>query len=330
MHGGKSIILGACLLASLVVGLRPCELQAEEIFITIGSGDPSGVYYPAGLAMATMLNDKRNQYGIRATVEATSGATFNIEAIMAGYLEFGLTQADKQYEAVHGMAEWEKKGPQQQLRSVFSLHHEAVTLVAAVDTGVHAVQDLKGKRVSTGNPGASQHRIVREVLQASGLDPDRDITRQKIMAANAATLLQDNVMDAFFFTVGHPSDTIQRALEGERKARIIPIAGSGIDRLVASKPYYLPAIIPVKRLYPNVVDATDVPTIGVIATLCTSSRVPESVVYALTREIFENLELFRRQHPAFHDLTREGMLKGMSAPVHPGARKYFREVGLLQ
>lgn len=137
-------------------------------------------------------------------------------------------------------------------------------------------------------------------------------------------------MDAFFFTVGHPSDTIQRALAGERTARIIPITGDGIDRLIVSKPYYLPTLIPVKRLYPTAVDTTDVPTIGVIATLCTSIHVSEAVVYALTREIFENIDAFRQQHPAFHDLTPEGMLNGMSAPFHPGARKYFKEAGLIR
>lgn len=154
MHRSKSIQWGICLLAYMVLSVGPCDLQAEEVFVTIGAGDPSGVYYPAGLAMAKMLNAKRSQYGIRATVEATSGATFNLDAILAGYMDFGLTQSDKQYEAVHGRAEWEEKGPQQELRAVFSLHLEAVTLVAALDTGIHAITDLKGKRVSTGNPGA--------------------------------------------------------------------------------------------------------------------------------------------------------------------------------
>ena len=330
MKRSIAVIWGACLLATLLWAASPGDLQAEEVFITIGGGDISGVYFPAGLAMAKMLNDKRNEYGIRATVEATPGATFNLNAIMAGYLDFGLVQSDKQYQAVHGVAEWAEKGPQEGLRAVFSLHHEAVTLVAAENSGIAVIADLKGKRVSTGNPGLGQHRIVMEALEAAGLDPNRDITALRFMGSNAPSLLQDDVIDAFFFTVGHPSDIIRKALSGDRKVRIIPISGAGIDRLIASKPYYLRTVIPVHRLYPEANDVREVPTLGVIATLCTSAKVPSDVVYALTREVFENLDVFRRQHPAFFDLSPEGMLEGLSAPLHPGALKYFKEVGLIK
>jgi len=330
MRRSTSAIWIICLLASLPAILGPRDLQAKEVFITIGGGDMSGVYFPAGLAIAKMLNSKRNEYGIRATVEATAGSTFNLDAILAGYLDFGLTQSDKQYQAVHGLAEWEEKGPQQELRAVFSLYHESVTLVAAADSGIHSITDLKGKRVSTGNPGSSQHQIVMQTLEAAGIDPRRDITTTRVMASNAPILLQDDVIDAFFFTVGHPSDIIRKALSGEHKTRIIPITGPGIDRLIASKPYYQRVTIPVKRLYPDAEDAKDVPTLGVIATLCTSARVPAEVVYTLTREVFENLDWFHRQHPAFFDLSREGMLKGLGAPLHPGARKYYKEIGLIE
>jgi TRAP transporter TAXI family solute receptor len=277
-----------------------------------------------------MINKKRGQYGIRATVEATPGSVFNLNAIMAGYMEFGLAQADKQYQAVNGLAEWTKRGPQRELRAVFSLHHESVVLVAAVDAGINTVADLKGKRVNLGNPGSGQHRNAIDALEALGLDPERDILPEKVKATEAPVLLQDNRIDAFFCTVGHPSETIQMALSGQRKIRIIPISGLGIDKLISDNKFYIKTTIPVQKLYPNLEDSMDVITFDVIATLCTSSRLPADLVYTVTKEIFENIDEFRRQHPALVDLTKEGMLEGLSAPLHPGALKYYKEAGLMK
>ena len=326
----KLISVGlSCWLAIFFFAAGPSDLCAEEVFITIGSGDISGVYFPVGLAMARMLNEKRSAHGIRAAVEATNGSTFNLKGILAGYLEFGLAQSDTQHQAVSGRVAWQDKGPQSELRSVFSLHHEALTLVAAVDAGITTLADLRGKRVSLGNPGVSEHRIVLNVLEAAGIDPKRDIIQFDVMASDAPALMEDNRLDAYFFTVGHPSETIYKALTGKRKARLIPISGPGIDRLVAARPHYIPSTIPVKELYPEVGDQPDVPTMGVVAILCTSTRVAPDVVYALTREIFEDFETFRIQHPALTRLTKMGILEGQSAPLHPGAIRYFREAGLM-
>ena len=320
----------ACFVAGLILPAGSAELQAETTFVTIGSGDFTGVYFPTGLAIAKMINKKRGQYGIRATVEATPGSVFNLNAIMAGYMEFGLAQADKQYQAVNGLAEWTKRGPQRELRAVFSLHHESVVLVAAVDAGINTDADLKGKRVNLGNPGSGQHRNAIDALKAVGLDPKRDIFPQEVKAFKAPALLIDNRIDAFFCTVGHPSETIQLASSGQRKVRIIPISGPGIDKLVADNQFYIKTTIPVQRLYPNLEDSMDVITFGVIATLCTASRLPADLVYTVTKEVFENLDGFRRQHPALVDLTKEGMLEGLSAPLHPGALKYYKEAGLMK
>ena len=326
----KRISVGvACWLALFLSIAGPLDLRAEEIFITIGSGDIAGVYFPVGLAMARMLNEKRPAHAIRAAVEATNGSTFNLKGVLAGYLEFGLAQSDTQHQAVSGRGAWKDKGPQSELRSVFSLHHEAVTLVAAIDAGITTLADLRGKRVSLGNPGVSEHRIILNVLEAAGVDPKRDIIQFDVMASDAPVLMEDNRLDAYFFTVGHPSETIYKALSGKRKARIVPISGPGIDRLVAENSYYIPSTIPVKQLYPEVGDQPDVTTMGVVAILCTSTRVSSDVVYALTREIFENFETFRNQHPALTRLTKQGILSGQSAPLHPGALRYFREAGLI-
>lgn len=321
----------ACLFAGVLLISCPARVQADEVFVTIGGGDFFGVYFPTGLAISKILNKKRQVYGIRATVEATPGSTFNLNAIMAGYMDLGLTQADKEYHAVKGLAEWSDKGPQDELRTIFSLYTETVTLVAAVDAGIGSIQDLKGKRVSIGNPGSSQHRLVTDIIEAVGLDPEKDIISQTVFASEAPSLLQDNHIDAYFFIVGHPSETIRMGLSSERKAQIIPILGPDIDKLVAKNTYYTKTTIHTQQLYPGVEGVKeDIETVGVKALLCTSVKVSDNVVYAVTKEVFGNLDDFRKQHPALMDLNKEDMLKGISAPVHPGALKYYKEIGLAR
>jgi hypothetical protein len=328
----KKMIIPAivCIITGLMFNAVPAKLPAETAFVTIGSGDFTGVYFPTGLTIAKMINKKRNQSGIRATVESTRGSVFNLNAIMAGYLEFGLAQSDIQHQAVNGLVEWAEKGPQKELRAVFSIHHESVCLVAAIDADINTITDLKGKKVNLGNPGSGQYQNAIDALQAAGLNPNYDIDAEKVKAAAAPVLLQENLIDAFFCTVGHPSETLKKATAGERKVRFIPITGTGIDQVVADQIYYTKTTVPVAQFYPGAENPVEVKTFGVMATLCTSSKVPDSVVYTITKEVFDNFAEFKRQHPALGDLTEEDMLKGLSAPLHPGAMKYFREVGLLR
>jgi TRAP transporter TAXI family solute receptor len=324
------IFVIVCFVTGLMINAAPNMLRAETAFVTIGSGDFTGVYFPTALTIAKMINKKSDQSGIRATVESTRGSVFNLNAIMAGYLEFGLAQSDLQYQAVKGLTEWTQKGPQEDLRAVFSIHHESVCLVAAVDADINAIADLKGKRVNIGNPGSGQYQNAINALQAVGLDPNYDIDAEKVKAAEAPILLEEKRIDAFFCTVGHPSGTLQNATAGERKVRFIPITGAGIDQMVADQIYYTKTTVPVAQFYPGAENPVEVKTFGVIATLCTSSKVPDYVVYTITKEVFDNFAEFKRQHPALGELTKQDMLKGLSAPLHPGAMKYFREVGLLR
>lgn len=318
------------LCAGILLNVTPAALQAETHFVTIGSGDTTGVYYPTGLIISKMINDKRDEYGVRAAVESTRGSVFNVNAVTAGYLEFGLVQSDKQYQAVNGLAEWEKKGPQKELRALFSLHHESVNLVAAVDAGINILADLKGKRVNLGNPGSGQYRNAMDALESVGINAYADIQLEKARAADAPRLLQDGRIDAFFCTLGHPSETLRKAVSGLRKVRFIPITGPGIDKLIAEKNYYVRTILPAAEYYRGADRPVDVETFGVIATLCTSAQVPDHTVYVITKEVFENFEHFKTRHPALTRLTKKGMLEGLSAPIHPGAMRYFKEAGLMK
>ncbi len=323
----KALVIGIAIVFGFVLfmGGTPTTAQAKTTFITIGTGGITGVYYPTGGAIAKMVNEKRKEYGIRATVESTGGSVFNVNAVMSGDLDFGVVQSDRQYQAIHGLAEWKDAGPQKDLRAVFSIHPESITLVAAVDKGIKSITDLKGKTVNIGNPGSGQRQNSIDALEAVGIDYEKDLQAEGIKAAESASLLQDGRIDAFFYTVGHPNGSIMEATSGKRKVRFVPI--TGVEKLLAKYPYYAKAMIPV-ALYPNADNKEDVQTFGVKATFVTSAKVPDDVVYAITKEVFENFEDFKKLHPAYQVLTKKGMLEGLSAPIHPGAMKYYKEAGL--
>ena len=309
-------------------GLGPCETTAEAktTVVTIGTGGITGVYYPTGGAIAKMVNKKRKEYGIRATVESTGGSVFNINAIMSGDLEFGVAQSDRQYQAVQGIANWKDKGPQKDLRAVFSIHPETVDLIAAVDANINSLMDLKGKRVNIGNIGSGYRKNAIDALEANGLDFNKDFHAESLKAAEAPGLIQDGRIDAAFYTVGHPSGYYKEATSGVRKVKFVPI--ENVDGLLAKYPYYAKAVTRVKELYPGAQNDANVPTFGVKATFVTSAKVPDNVVYAIVKEVFDNFEDFKKLHPAYAGLTKQNMLEGLSAPLHPGALKYYKEVGL--
>lgn len=299
--------------------------QTRSTFVTIGTGGITGVYYPTGGAIAKMVNRTKKEHNIRAVIESTGGSVFNIDAIVAGNIEFGIVQSDRQFQAMHGLAEWKDRGPQTTLRAVFSIHPEAVTLVAASDSGIRNIHDLKGKHINIGNPGSGQRQNAIDTLTAAGIDYEIDLKTESFRAIKASGMLQDYKIDAFFYTVGHPSGAIKEATSSARKVIIADI--TNVDTLLDKFPYYTHATIPIK-LYPGAENEKDIQTIGVKATLVTSSKVADEVVYALTRAVFENFNDFKKLHPAYSSLTKENMLEGLSAPIHPGAMRYFKEAGL--
>ena len=301
---------------------------AAPTYVTIGTGGVTGVYYPTGGAIAKMVNKKRKEYNLRATVESTGGSVFNVNAIAAGDLEFGVVQSDRQYQAYNGTADWEGK-PVKDLRAVFSIHPESVTIVANASKNIKTVADLKGKIVNIGNPGSGQRGNAEDLFAAAGIDVDNDIKAEGMKAAESASMLQDGRIDAFFYTVGHPNGSVKEAVAGATKVNFVAVPADVVKKLTDKFSYYADSEIPVDD-YAGVANDANVPTFGVKATLCTSANVSDDVVYAITKEVFENFDEFKTLHPAYGTLTKESMLKGMSAPIHPGAMKYYKEAGLLK
>ena len=215
------------------------------------------------------------------------------------------------------------------LRAVFSIHPESLSLLATDESGIYSLEDIRGKVVNIGDPGSGQRGNATDILMSAGIDPDTDFQAEGLKPAEAAGMLQDGRIDAYFYTVGHPNGSFKEATSGARKVHFVPIEGAPVDQLTASSPFYAKSIIPVMANYPGATNTADVSTFGVKATLCTSADVSDNVVYAIVKEVFDNLDAFKKLHPAYAILTAEDMVKGLSAPLHPGAEKYFKEKGLL-
>jgi len=321
----KKVYYYTAVILSITILMGGCR-DKKARFISIGTAGVTGVYYPTGVAISRMINKKYDEYKLKVTIESTSGSVFNVNAVLNGDLVFGIVQSDRQYQAYNGLAEWSKLGKQSDLRSVFSIHPESITLIASEKSGVREIRDLEGKRVNLGNPGSGHLQNSKDVLKAIGL-AEEDLSAEYVKSVEAPGLLQDERIDAFFYTVGHPSSNIKEATSGRIKVFIVPIRGPLVDKMIDKYSYYAESIIPCSS-YRYALNTKDIETIGVKATLVTSKKVDEDIVYAITKEVFENFEDFKSLHPAYEILTKKDMLKGLSAPIHKGALKYYRQTGL--
>ncbi len=300
------------------IGLLSCALAGslnaatgvvQERFVTIGTGGQTGVYYTAGQSVCRFLNRAEVQPAIKCNAPSTAGSVTNIVALESGEYEFGFIQSDHQHKALNGLAPFDKKGPLEDLRAVFSLQTEILTVVARSDSGIESFDDLKGKRVNIGVPGSGS----------------RD-TFDELKPAEMASALGDNNLDAITYVVGHPSGAIQEALTNV-DAKLIPVSGPEIDAFLQHADYYTAAQIPA-GLYPGV--NTAVPSIGGKAVLATTSETDPEIVYQLVKAVFDNLERFKRLHPAFADLEAKDMIRvGLTAPLHEGAERFYKEKGWL-
>ena len=302
------------------------QAEAQNQFVTIGTGGVTGVYYPTGGAICRLVNKTRKEHGIRCSVESTGGSVYNLNAIAAGELDMGVAQSDWQYHAYHGTSKFEEQGPNKDLRAVFSVHPEPFTVVARADSGIKNFQDLKGKRVNVGNPGSGQRGTIEVVMDAMGWTMDDFKLASSLKAAEQSAALCDNKIDAMVYVVGHPNGSIKEATTSCDSV-LVNVTGPEIDKLIKERPYYRTATIP-GGMYRGT--DSDTKTFGVGATFVSSAKVPEEVIYNVVKAVFENFEDFQKLHPAFANLKPEEMIKdGLSAPLHDGAVKYYKEAGLL-
>jgi TRAP transporter TAXI family solute receptor len=316
----KPLIAFAALAAALA---GAPAAQAQQKFMTIGTGGVTGVYYAAGGAICRLVNKDRAKHGIRCSVESTGGSVFNINTIKAGELDLGVAQSDVQYNSAKGEGQF-KDGAFKELRAVMSLHPEPFTVVARKEANVKSFNDFKGKRFNVGNPGSGTRASMEELLAAMGWKMSDFSLASELKADEHGPALCDGKIDGFFYGVGHPSANIQDPTT-VCGAKLVSLTGPAVDKLVKSKPYYGYATIPA-NLYPN--NPQETRTFGVLATLVSSTKVPADSVYAVTKAVFDNFDEFKKLHPALAVLDPKNMVKdGLSAPLHDGAAKYYKEKG---
>ncbi len=300
---------------------------ADQTFITIGTGGVTGVYYPMGGAICRLINKKKSETGIRCSVESTGGTRYNLNSIAAGELDMGVAQSDGQDFAYKGTNQFADAGPNKELRSLFSLYSEVFTVVARKDSGITNYKQLKGKRFNIGSPGSGTRSNVDMVDSFLGWTAKDFSLAAELKSAEQPSALCDNKIDAMSFTVGQPNGTIKEATTA-CDAVVVNVNGPEVEKMLQKYSYYTKAIIP-GGMYRGTDKDTE--SFGVLATIVTSTKLPEDVAYEVVKAVFENFDSFKKMHPALAGLKKEDMVKnGLTAPLHPGAVKYYKEAGLLK
>ncbi|TJZ82849.1 TAXI family TRAP transporter solute-binding subunit [Paracoccus hibiscisoli] len=314
-------------LLSTAFALCATPLMAQqEQFITIGTGGQTGVYYVVGQSICRLVNRDTATTGLRCTAPATGGSIDNINQIKSGGMTMGVAQSDWQFHAYNGSSDYEGDAFED-LRAVFAVHPEPFTVVARADSGVETFTDLSGKRVNVGNPGSGSRGTFEVVLEAMGMSMSDFALSSELRPAEQSAALGDNQVDAISYTVGHPNGSIQEATSTV-DARLVDVSGPEIDALVEANPFYSKVTIPGGMYAGN---DEDTETFGVKATFVTSAAIPEETVYQVVKAVFDNFDRFKGLHPAFATLTPEEMIAdGNSAPLHPGAERYYREQGWIE
>jgi hypothetical protein len=321
-----TLAVAACASAPSDRAAPPAVAQKAADTIYIGTGAVTGVYYPAGGGICRMVNRSRGEHGMNCAIESTEGSIANIEGLRAGEFDMAIVQSDAQFDAYRGDGPFAQAGPDPDLRAVLSLHAEPFTVVARADSGIASVADLRGKRVNVGAPGSGQRATTEAVMAANGWTMADFAQASELPSDEQAAALAAGRVDAIVFTVGHPSGEIYDATQSTA-ARIVPITGPAVDRLLADRPYFAKATIP-GGLYRGSDGPT--PTFGARATLVTTAETPDDVVYLVVKSVFENFDEFKSLHPALARLDRREMARAaLTAPLHPGAERYYREAGLM-
>ena len=309
--------------AALLGALTLPAFAAE--FVTIGTGGVTGTYYPTGGAVCRLVNKYKKETKIRCSVESTGGSVYNINTIKNGELDFGIAQSDVVYQASKGIKKFADK-PVKKLRSVMAIYPELFTLVTRKDANINGVADLKNKRINLGNPGSGNEATALALFKAVGMTKDDLKFAGALKAAEMPDALRDNKIDGYFYMVGHPTANIKDA-SNSVDVKITPLTGSKVDALVKANPYFAQADVPA-GMYKGNPEAT--PTFGVKAVLVSSTDVSDKAVYTVVKAILENFDAFKKLHPAYANITKESLLDGLSAPMHEGAKKYFKEAGILK
>ena len=297
--------------------------QAQEFF-RIGTGGTAGTYYPVGGIIANAVSQPNK---VIATAVASNGSVANINGILGGSLESGMTQSDVAYWAYTGTGTFEGKPKAENLRLLATLYPESIHLVARKGAGIKSVADLRGKRVSMDEPGSGTLVDVRLILGAFGMT-DKDVKAEYLKPNQAGDKMKDGGLDAFFFVGGAPAGAISELASSGAGIELVPIDGPEIDKLRSEQEFFTPDLIQ-DGMYQGI-GATK--TISVNAQLVTSAKLSDELVYDITKAMYSDAtrKVLDNGHAKGKLITIENAVTGAGIPFHPGAEKFYKEAGLLK
>lgn len=293
---------------------------SKDLFVTVATGGTSGVYYPIGGAVANVLS---NKLGIDTSVQATGASVENINLLNTNRAELAIVMADAVSQAYAGTGAFSGKKPITGLRGLTALYPNYVQVVTTKKSGIKSIKDLAGKRVGVGAPNSGVELNARLILEAHGLSYD-DLRQDYLSYSEAIDQIKNGMVDAAFVTSGVPNATVID-LSVSHDTIILPIEGEPLANLMEKYPFFASGTIPGGTYSQK----EDVHTATITNLLLVTDSLPEDVVYQATKAIFENLDALYEAHNAAKNITLERVSKGMPIPFHPGAEKYFKEVGAL-
>jgi len=288
--------------------------------LSIATGGTGGVYYVYGGGLAALVS--RYVKGVEATAEVTAASVDNCKLIGAGKADLAFVMADTANDAFRGQGKFKETG-QVPLRTLATLYSNFTHIVVLEGSGIRSVADLRGKKVSTGAPGSGTEVIALRVLEACGLDPDKDIVRDRLGVSESAGALKDRKIDAFFWSGGLPTAAVlDLAATPGIKISLLPHEDAVKKMVEKYGPVYFSLVIP-RGTYPNV-DA-DVPVSAVGNLLVASEKMDENLVYEIVKAMFEHQADLIAVHKEAKNLTLQTAVLGSPIPYHPGAIRYYKE-----
>jgi TRAP transporter TAXI family solute receptor len=307
--------------------MAACASVVARPDVLIGTASPTGMYYALGGSICRLFNLESERHGRRCSEQPSSGSVANIESLARGRLDVGIVHSDVLADAVAGDGVFAGSGPTTKLRVLFAGHDEMLTLVSRAGSGVRSVADLRGTRINLGLAGSRERAGMERILTALGLAQGDLRQTRELSAAEQSRAFCAGELDVIVYSVPHPNGLIADVTRMCR-GRLVEVSGAGIDRMVAELRQYERAVIPGGTYADN---PADVRTFGVRAVIVAGPRVSDTVGYEMTRAVFDNVQAFRRLHPAFGRLSVDGMVHiGVRAPLHEGALRYYRERGWLR
>ena len=317
----------AAVIAAVALALAAPAAAQDPRLVRMGTGNVTGVYFPVGIALCRLVNRHRRETGVRCAATPSDGSVANVAGLRSRALELAIVQSDVQAAARAGSGGFAAAGPFAELDAVMSLHPEALTVIARADAGIAGLGDLAGKRVALGVAGSGTREIADALLlaelgwTAASFAATPDLAPDRLTGA-----LCGGEIDAFLFAVGHPALAVQEVTT-TCDAVLVDVAGPAVAALLAARRELVAATIPA-GLYRGTPDAVE--TFGVGATLVARADLPEELVYGMVGEIFADFETLRGLDPVLAGLDPSAMAtEGLSAPLHPGAARYFREQGWI-